>query len=374
MRKKIKSLDELKDSRILFDKQPPTFGYALIWIVVIFLFLALLWSLKTPKMYMIQAQGIVTSTDSNYVMCPYTGQIVNCIMQEGMLVQEGDVLFSIKSIDYDLQEEQLIENRKIYEKRISKYELLVKSIKTDENLFDVSNPEDELYYSIYEAYKAQIAQSTLDTSTYKAYGYSDEQIEEELKKNQSKIIQIYYETIQSAENAIADAKLQLASIDSQLVAIKSGQNAYVVIASASGVLHLLGNYKDGMVVQTTTAVATITPQNSGQIIEGYVSTSDMARMHEGDRVQIVVDGLSQSVYGTISGTVLQIDSNITAQESGNGTTQVFRILIEMDTDYLLSRQGDKVDIVNGMTAVVRICYDKVTYFNYVLEKLGFKAG
>lgn len=374
MSRKIKSLDELKDSRILFDKQPPAFGYALIWIVAVFLFLALLWSLKTPKMYMIQAQGIVTSTDSNYVMCTYTGQIVNCAMQEGMLVQEGDTLFSIKSTDYDLQENQLKENRKIYEERISKYELLVKSIKTDENLFDVSNPEDELYYSIYEAYKAQIAQSTLDTSTYKAYGYSDEQIGEELKKNQSKIIQIYYETIQSAENAIADAKLQLASIDSQLVAIKSGQNAYVVTASASGVLHLLGNYKDGMVVQTTTAVATITPQNSGQIIEGYVSTSDMARMHEGDRVQIVVDGLSQSVYGTISGTILQIDSNITAQESGNRTTQVFRILVEMDADYVLSRQGDKVDIVNGMTAVVRICYDKVTYFNYVLEKLGFKAG
>ena len=110
------------------------------------------------------------------------------------------------------------------------------------------------------------------------------------------------------------------------------------------------------------------------MIESYVSTADMARMQEGDRVQIVIDGLSQSVYGTISGVVKQIDSNVTVQESSEGgTSQVFRVLIGMDSDYMVSQTGDKVDIVNGMTAVSRIQYDKITYFNYVLEKLGFKA-
>lgn len=40
---------------------------------------------------------------------------------------------------------------------------------------------------------------------------------------------------------------------------------------------------------------------------------------------------------------------------------------------MVSQSGDKVNITNGMTAVARIQYDKVTYFNYILEKLGFKA-
>ena len=215
---------------------------------------------------------------------------------------------------------------------------------------------------------------TLDTSTYKSYGYSDEHIEAELEKNQGKITEIYYNAIQSAKNSIKEAKLQISSIDSQLSAISQGQNAYQVKATASGVLHLLGNYKDGMVVQTTTTVATITPENTQRIIESYVSTADMARMQEGDPVQIVIDGLSQSVYGTISGVVKQIDSNVTAQEnSEGGTTQMFRVLIGMDADYMVSQSGDKVDIVNGMTAVSRIQYDKITYFDYILEKLGFKA-
>lgn len=119
---------------------------------------------------------------------------------------------------------------------------------------------------------------------------------------------------------IAEADQQIKSIDAQLAAVSGGQDSYEVKATASGVLHMLGNYKSGMVVQTTTTVATITPENSQRYLEAYVSTSDMARMHEGDRVQAVMDGLSQNVYGTISGSVSRIDSNVTTQEGQDGAT------------------------------------------------------
>jgi hypothetical protein len=251
---------------------------------------------------------------------------------------------------------------------------LVESIKDDTNYFNENDSADELYYSTFEAYKSQIKQNTVDASTYAAYGYTDEQIEAELEKNEGKVSQLYYDAIQSAENSISDAQLQIDSIDSQLTAIGSGQSEYAVKATATGVLHLMANYKNGMVVQTTQTVATITPVNSGNIVESYVSTSDMARIHEGDNVQIVVDGLAQNVYGTISGTVKQIDSNVTTQQSDSGeTTQAFKVIIDMNNDYVVSQSGDKVDIKNGMTVVSRITYDKVTYFNYVLEKLGLKV-
>ena len=158
------------------------------------------------------------------------------------------------------------------------------------------------------------------------------------------------------------------------MAISSGQAEYVVRATASGTLHLLAEYKAGMVVQATASVATITPENARTIIEAYVSTADMARMHEGDTVQIAIDGLSESIYGNITGTVTQIDSNLTVQEGSDGNSnQVFRVKIVPDVTYLVNRSGDKVDLANGMTAQARIQYDKETYWNYMLEKLGFKA-
>lgn len=373
MNKKIKSIEELRDSSLLFDKNPPAFGYVFIIVVAVFLAVAIIWSIRTPKIYTIQAQGTVSNEDANYVMCSYTGEISDCNLKEGMIVEKGDVLFKVKSTDYDVQEEQLLLNKKSYEKKIEKYKLLVKAIKDDTNYFEQNNAEDELYYSAFESYKSQVEQNTIDTSAYAAYGYSDEQIEAEIEKNQGKISQVYYDAIKSAEASSAEATQQIEAIDAQLSAINSGKDEYTVTATASGVIHLLNNYKNGMVVQTTQSVATISPKNSESILEAYVSTADMARMKEKDTVQLVFDGLAQNVYGTITGTVKQIDSNVTVQSNNDGsTTQVFKVLISMDNNYLVSKSGDKVNVINGMTAVARISYDKVTYFNYVLEKLGIR--
>lgn len=374
MAKQIKTMEQLRDSRLLFEKKVPAFGYLLILIVTAFLAGTAIWSARTPKVYMITAYGTVTSSDANYVMSSYTGEIGACNMQEGMLVEEGDVLFTIKSTEYDLQQEQLEENRASYEKKVEQYQRLVDSIKDDTNYFDVSDPGDNLYYSTFEAYKSQIAQNELNTDTYKAYGYTDEQIATELEKNQGKIDELYYSALQAAERAIQEANTQIESIDAQLLAINSGQAEYAVRATASGTLHLLAEYKEGMVVQATASVATITPENARMVIEAYVSTADMARMQEGNDAQIAVDGLSEAVYGNITGTVAQIDSNLTVQESSDGSSnQVFRVKIVPDVTYLIDRSGNKVDLANGMTAQARIKYDKVTYWNYMLEKLGFKA-
>jgi len=374
MKKQIKTLREIKDSRILFDKNPPAFGYFFIAAVGIFLMFALIFAMKTPKVYTIKAHGTVTSTDSNYVMSSYTGEIDECNLSEGALVEKGDILFTVKNTDFDLQHQQLIANKENYLKQVQKYELLVKSVKDDKNYFKAGLAEDELYYSTYEKYKAQIEQNKVDVSAYKAYGYNDEQITAELVKNESKIMELYYSTIQAAENARNEANMQVASINAQIAAVESGQGMYAVKATATGVLHLVQDYKSGMVVQTTTTVATITPENSKKIIQTYVSTADMARMNVGDNVQIAVDGLAQNVYGTVSGKVISIDSNVTVQQGEDGTTyQMFKVIIEPDSDYMVSRSGEKVNIVNGMTAEARIQYDKVTYLNYVLEKLGFKV-
>ena len=371
MKKQMKTMEQLKDSRLLFEKRLPAFGYILLIIVTVALIGIVLWSTTARKPYMIISQGTVTGESSNYVMPAYTGEIETSYMQEGKIVEAGDILFTIKSTDYNLQEKQLLANKEAYEKQITQSERLVKSIKDNTNYFDNSNPEDELYYSAYEAYKAQIAQNTFDGSMYQAYGYSDEQIEKELEKNQGKISEIYYNAIQSAENGIKEAKLQIASIDAQLSAIDSGQAEYSVKATSTGVLHMLADYKSGMVVQTGTAVATITPENSDVIVEAYVSTSDMARMEEGNKVQMAVDGLIQTVYGNITGTVESIDHNVTSIEGENGqSNSVFKIKIKPDVDYLINKSGKKVNLSNGMTVESRITYEEVTYFDYVLEKIG----
>lgn len=372
MSKKIKTLDQLKDSRMLYDKKLPAFGYMLVLAIAALLAAVVIWSIRTPKNYMITSSGTIQSTNKNYVMSPYTGEITYVVMSEGENVEKGDVLFTVKSTDLDLQGVQLNGQKKIYETQISQYQKLVKSIEDDTNYFDAASSDDSLYYNQYEEYKSQVAQQTADTSTYKAYGYTDEQIEAELVKNESKVTQIYYSTIKTVEASILESQSQLDSIQAQLDAVSSGQSAYVVTANATGKLHLMSDYKEGMVVQAAAAVASIASEQDEYLVQAYVSTSDAARVHIGDQTDIAISGLTQSVYGTISGEVTQIDSDVTVSQSedSGSSSSYFKIMVKPDETYLLSKNGDKVNISNGMAVETRIQYDKVTYFNYVLEALG----
>lgn len=372
MSRQIKTMQQLKDSRLLYDKKLPKFGYIIILIVIVLLAVVVIWSMKTPKTYIVHASGIVESNNKNYIMSPYTGKVSEMYIREGSLVQKGEVLFIIESTEMNLQMIQLKNQKVNYETRISQYEKLVTSIKDDKNYFDIAKKEDTLYYSQFEAYKSQVAQNQADISTYKAYGYTEEQIENQLKTSQAKITEIYYSAISTAEMSIAEARSQVDAIDAQVLALEEGQGEYSIVANESGVIHMMSDYDEGMVVQASSPIASIASQQDDYNIIAYVEPSDMVRTQVGDQVDIAVAGLAQSIYGTISGRVTAVDSDITtAQGSENGqSTSYFKIYIKPDMNYIISKEGSKAVLSNGMAVDARIQYDEVTYFDYVMEALG----
>lgn len=372
MKHQIKTMDQLRDSRLLYEKQIPAFGYMIILIITILLTTVLIWSIRAPKTYMINSSGTVQSANKNYVMSPFTGQITEINIEEGQVVEKDEVLFAVKSTDLNLQGNQLEEQKKTYETQIEQYQKLVKSIQDNTNYFDQSSADETLYYSQFEEYKSQVEQQKVDSSAYKAYGYTEEQIEQELVKNQSKVTEIYYSAIKSAEDSMQQAQTQLDSLNAQLDAVGNGKDEYVVKANASGTIHMSSDYKEGMVVQAATAVASIASEQDDYVIQAYVSAADASRVEVGDSVDIAVSGLAQSVYGTISGIVTKKDSDITTPQSdgSSNSSPYFKVDIKPDNSYLVSKEGDKVNLSNGMAVETRIQYDKVTYFNYLLEQLG----
>ena len=372
MSRQIKTLEQLRDSRLLYEKKLPWFGYMISLTVAVLLIIVIIWGIYTPKTYVIKSSGIVQSENKNYVMSPYTGKISEMMVSEGAVVEKGDVLFQVQSTDLNLQVTQLEEQRKSYETRDSQFKKLVKAVKDDTNYFDISVENDSLYYSQFEAYKSKVAQSQVDVSTYKTYGYTDEQIEKQLVTNQAKITEIYYTAIQTAESSILDAQTQIDGVNAQLTALKQGQGQYTITANTSGIVHMMSDYKEGMVVQAAAAIASISSSQDTYSIVAYMSPSDVARTQVGDKTDIAVVGLAQSIYGTISGQVISIDSDMTtSKDSETGkSSSYFKVYIKPDSKYLVSKEGNKVDISNGMAVEARIQYDEVTYFDYVLESLG----
>jgi multidrug resistance efflux pump len=367
-----KTLNDLKDSRLLYEKTLPAFGYLIILVVLALLIALVIWSIKTPKVDVIKSSGTVQSINKNYAMSPYGGEILEITISEGAHIQQGDVLFVVRSTDLDLQKVQLEGQAQIYEEQIAQYERLVQSIQQGKNLFDSSKPEDNLYYSQYELYKSQVEQQKVDTATMKSYGYTDEQIAVEAEKIAQKVAELYFTSIKSAEDMILQAQAQLDGLHAQMEAIEEGRSDYAVRANETGIVHMLGDYKAGMVVQAAAPIASIASEKDSYLVDAYLPASDAARIEVGDTVDMAVAGLAQSEWGTVVGQVVSIDSDVTMPQSGEGENAApyFKVKIKPETDYLINKGGQKVNLSNGVTVEARITYDKVSYFTYVLESIG----
>ena len=362
----IRDINELQDRRIMMEKKLPPFGYALILLTAALILFLVVWSTKNYRTYVSQSSGSVQAANKTYIMSSYSGSITELNIAEGTYVNEGDLIAHIKSTDLDMQQDSLQSQLDIYKKQKSQYEKLVKSIQDDKNYFSETDIDDQPYYYQYETYKSQVAQKAFDASPYQAAGYSDEQIKALMEQNQSEVEALYYSTLQSISASLTSVQSNIDNLQSQMDALSTGANDYYIYAPTSGVIHMDTPYKVGMVLSAGTPLATVASENSDLEVVAYVTLSDRPLLHVGDPCKIAITGLSEYSYGNLTGTVTSIDSDVTSTESGS----YYKMTIKPNSTYVVSNSGDKVDLANGMSVTARVEYDKLTYFEYVMEALG----
>ena len=362
----IRDINELQDRRIMMEKKLPPFGYALILLTAALILFLVVWSTKNYRTYVSQSSGSVQAANKTYIMSSYSGSITELNIAEGTYVNEGDLIAHIKSTDLDMQQDSLQSQLDIYKKQKSQYEKLVKSIQDDKNYFSETDIDDQPYYYQYETYKSQVAQKAFDASPYQAAGYSDEQSKALMEQNQSEVEALYYSTLQSISASLTSVQSNIDNLQSQMDALSTGANDYYIYAPTSGVIHMDTPYKVGMVLSAGTPLATVASENSDLEVVAYVTLNDRPLLHVGDPCKIAITGLSEYSYGTLTGTVTSIDSDVTASSSGS----YYKMTITPDSTYVISNSGDKVDLSNGMSVTARVEYDKLTYFEYAMEALG----
>ena len=362
----IRDINELQDRRIMMEKKLPPFGYALILLTAALILFLVVWSTKNYRTYVSQSSGSAQAANKTYIMSSYSGSITELNIAEGTYVNEGDLIAHIKSTDLDMQQDSLQSQLDIYKKQKSQYEKLVKSIQDDKNYFSETDIDDQPYYYQYETYKSQVAQKAFDASPYQAAGYSDEQIKALMEQNQSEVEALYYSTLQSISASLTSVQSNIDNLQSQMDALSTGANDYYIYAPTSGVIHMDTPYKVGMVLSAGTPLATVASENSDLEVVAYVTLNDRPLLHVGDPCKIAITGLSEYSYGTLTGTVTSIDSDVTASSSGS----YYKMTITPDSTYVISNSGDKVDLSNGMSVTARVEYDKLTYFEYAMEALG----
>lgn len=99
----------------------------------------------------------------------------------------------------------------------------------------------------------------------------------------------------------------------------------------------------------------------------YIENTNIGSVKEGNPVQLEVVSLSKSDYGVIKSTINSVSEDVTVDE--NSGKKFYVASCNIDGDVLISKNGDKVKLKNGMESKVNIITYKTTYFNYILRQI-----
>lgn len=367
---KVYNLNEITDSKLLYDKKPPAFMNYIILLVTTLIVIGLVWSNKSVKTYMVKGQGVVVSDNKSHIMTKSSGEIKEVFIEEGKEVKEGDVLFTTDGLETDLQLEQINSQIDTYNERIYLLTQAEENATNGTNYFDMySDAESEFYNKLSAAYTAR-KEFEIDEKALKDQGYEQKQIDEYVKTQKNKANEHYYKTISEFTTERNQYELEVSKLVAQKDALEKGKEQYKVVAQKSGIVHLSTPLTAGMVLQGGSLIGSITNKEEQLIIETMLSSNERPRIHVEDEVSLVVGGLNQAEYGTISGKVVGIDEDATIDnEKGN---VYFKVKVKPDKTYLEDSKGEKVNLTLGMVTETRVKYEKITYMKYFLEQIGVK--
>lgn len=364
------SLNEITDSRILYDKRPPRFIIVIIFIVLALIVGFLVWSNKSIKTYVVRAQGVVTTENKANVMAGISGEIKDVNIEEGKSVKEGDVLLTINPVESNLQ---LIEvnNQLDYDiKRIELLERAEKDATNEVNSFDKNKPEEVEFYNRLKNSYAKKKEYAVDEASLKKQGYTDDQINQYKDQQSIKMNELHYETILGFSTEKSQLEADKSKLQAQKETYEKSLDRYKVVAPKSGNLHLATPITKGMVLQAGNLLGSISSNNDGFIVEALLSSNDRALIHEGDEVSLAVAGLNQAEFGTIQGNVVSIDNDATV-DSQKGNIY-FKVRVKPKKTHLSDKKGEIVNLTTGMATEIRVKYEKITYMKYFLEQIGIK--
>ena len=355
---KVYNLNEITDSKILYDRKPPAFMKYIILIVTALIIALLIWANKSVKTYMVKGQGLVVSENKFHIMTKGSGEIKDVFIKEGSEVKEGDVLFTTNGLESELQLEQIIAQINTYTRRIELLTLAEENATNGTNKFDPNNEEEIEFYNKLSATYIARKEFEVNKESLKSQGYDDKQIEEYAKTQKNKLNEQYYKTISEFTNEKNQYELELSKLIAQKEALEKGKEQYKVVAQKTGVIHLNTPLTSGMVLQGGTLIGTITSKTEELTIETMLHSTDRPRIHVEDEVALAIGGLLQSEYGTIPGKVISIDEDATIDnEKGN---VFFKVKVKPDKTYLEDSKGEKVNLTLGMVAETRVKYEKIS--------------
>ncbi|MFM1539590.1 HlyD family efflux transporter periplasmic adaptor subunit [Helcococcus bovis] len=160
---KLYNKEDLRNSRIFFDKKPPKFMIFLVYFLIFSVIMSILGAGKINKNYIVKAQGSIADKNIVYHSSNVNGTVIKLIKNEGDYVKEDESILIISNGEENTQRK---EYEKILKENKEKLELLNKyrnSLDTKQNLLKDMGAEQE-YYGKVEYYLSGLKGDGLNKS------------------------------------------------------------------------------------------------------------------------------------------------------------------------------------------------------------------
>jgi membrane fusion protein, peptide pheromone/bacteriocin exporter len=499
---KLYKKEDLKDSRIFFDKMPPKFMSISVIFLLLVLIISIIVSSQVKKPYIVKGQGQVAIEGASYITSKGSGVVTHVFKEPGDIVQQGEDILAISSGSEGLQasaledqiqdllekldtldtyEASLVqkENRLKnegkeleYYAKVQYYLDMVSNDNSEKNRTksDLNEKKEEIDAQRFEKRKAEVIITSSEAETQsieenlsneknKLKTLNEQKNINELEKEdiQKKIAQLQevdeediseltseLEEIKSAISKIEDSilekelsvvelqeskiesetqieewKSEVDMIDSRITALEDenkgierqldsnysqveqtlyqllselglarnqtssklielqaglgaaeGQDAInFVKASESGELHFISPIAIGMAVQQGQIIGEVASHNEKIYVDAYISASDRSRVKVDKNVNVAVIGLNSYRYGTLPGKITFIEPGTVRNETVNGVSILYRLHVELDSNFLESNSGETVELIRSMPVEARIVYNEESYLGVCVKIL-----
>ncbi|WP_019499244.1 HlyD family efflux transporter periplasmic adaptor subunit [Pseudanabaena sp. PCC 6802] len=174
------------------------------------------------------------------------------------------------------------------------------------------------------------------------------------------------EQLKEVEGQITSLKTEIAQNKVQIQALKFQLGQRVVKAPVSGTIFQLPIQRAGVVLQPSSLVAEIAPQDSPMILRSQIATSESGSLREGLPVKIKFDAYPFQDYGVVEGKLVKMARTSKVTETAQGQVATFDLEIELAKPCIQTR-NECITLMPGQTATAEIIVRQRHVIDFILD-------
>lgn len=183
-------------------------------------------------------------------------------------------------------------------------------------------------------------------------------------------------------NYLAEANAELIKVESELDQAEESMSMREdpvarseIRAPVHGIVKNIKINTIGGVVNTGQDILEIIPLDDKLMVEAYIRPQDVAFLRPGMPVVVKVTAYDYAIYGGLNGVVKLISPDTLSNDTRRSELKLnpdetfYRILVETESNYLLDKNNQKMEIIPGMVASVDIKTGEKSVFDYLIKPI-----